>query len=240
MCFSSFASFSAGAGLISAGLICSYVALKRNSGYFPLTLMPLMTGIQQISEGIIWKNYELSGAIHTSYVAFLYLFFVWIFWPAWAGFSAGMLEPQKNRRRVLFGFSIFGLALGITLYVPYVWHPEWLHIEIVKHSIAYTNSCIIPDQYISRHMTYTVYLFLSCGPFLLSSHKSLQHFGATLAAFIPLVLVFFEYAYASVLCFFAALATIYVLRIVIWDTCKDPADEALEIIAEDAENHLAA
>lgn len=238
MCFSSFASFSIGTGLIGVGSFCTYLAIKRDIRYLPLSLMPIAVGIQQLSEGMIWKNYENGNLTAISELAFLYLFFVWVFWPAWAGLSSASLEPQKNRRRVFYGFSTLGLALGLSLYVPYIQHPDWLHVEVIRHSIAYSNSCLIPDQYLPRNLTYAIYMFFISAPLLLSSHKNLRFFGATLVIFVFFTYFFFLYAYASVLCFFAALSTLHILYIVTSDSCKDPADVAFELAAGDNQNHM--
>lgn len=232
MCFSSFASFSVGAGLIGAGAVCICAAFKKDKKYLPLAAMPLIAGLQQIVEGMVWKGFE-SGQVQTAYTyAFLYVAFVWLFWPSWTGFSAGALEPQFVRRRVFYLFGAAGLVLGLSLYVPYLFHPEWLKVEVIRHSIAYSNSCLLPDYVMPRNATYALYMFFICAPLFLSSHASLRFFGATLLIFVPLTMAFFLYAYASVLCFFAALASIHILYIVAGDRCRDPSERFNRIANE--------
>jgi len=236
MCFSSFASFSFGTGLVGVGLLCSGKAIKSDLRYLPLAIMPLAVGIQQIAEGMIWRGFEnYDTSMITSY-AFVYLFFLWMFWPRWAGFSAAMLEPEKSRRYVFLGFALTGLALGASVYIPYIWHPDWMHVAVKRLSIAYTNECMLTDQIVPRNMVHAFYLFVVCAPLLLSSHSNLRFFGATLLIFVPIAFFMFSYAFASVLCFFAALSCLHILYIVMSDKCADPNLERLARIEDSKDN----
>lgn len=236
MCFSSFASFGFGTALVATGLICSTKAIKSDLRYLPLAIIPLAAGFQQIAEGMVWRGFESDNLSMVTSYAFLYLFFLWMFWPSWMGFSAAMLEPERKRGYVFLGFALAGLALGASVYVPYIWHPDWMHVAVRRLSIAYTNKCMLTDQFIPRDMVHAAYIFLVCAPLLLSSHSNLRLFGATILIFVPISLFMFSYAFASVICFFAALSCAHILYIVMSDKCADPNLERLKRIEDSKDN----
>jgi hypothetical protein len=112
--------------------------------------------------------------------------------------------------------------LGLVLYLPNFWNPEWLKVSIINHSIAYQYT-FITDNTLPRAIPYLLYLSLIALPPLLSSHRALNIFGAGLVAFVPLTYFFFYYAHVSVLCFFAAGMTLYIIYVILHDKCKTTA-----------------
>jgi hypothetical protein len=94
-------------------------------------------------------------------------------------------------------------------------------VSIVRHSVYYR--CIfLPDAYFPRVITSFVYLALVGLPPLLSTHPSLRLFGAGLVLSTVLTYLFFSYAEISVLCFFAAALTLYIVYIILCDRAKSP------------------
>ncbi|MCE7886703.1 MAG: hypothetical protein DYH13_04270 [Alphaproteobacteria bacterium PRO2] len=183
-----------------------------------MALMPLFVAIQQFFEGLAWVSAEnnLPDALYSAALA--YMFFVWVFWPSWVPYMTSILEPQEKRRRLLSALSLTALFFGLFLYVPYFFHPAWLQAQILCHSIDYKTT-LISDQFIPRPLTALIYLaFVGATP-LLSSHRQVKNFGRSLIFFIPLTYFAYSHAYISVLCFFAAMATIQLVYIISEDKC---------------------
>lgn len=220
MCFSAEASFATATILLIGGAYCIHAAREAEPEYKALAIMPVAVGIQQFLEGMVWTNASCGQIGLMNWYSFLYLFFMWIFWPSWTAVAAAALETNNKTRQILRGMAVLGLILGLSLYVPYAFHPEWLNVEIVQHSIAYSNDFLLPDFLIPRNLTYALYLFFVAAPMLISSHRHLRLFGLSLVVFVPVTYVLFIYAYASVLCFFAALSTIQIIYIIVGDRCQ--------------------
>lgn len=233
MCFSPYASFGFGSALIGIGVYTIAKAAKTDSRYLALAAIPFAFGIQQIAEGMVWRGFEHNDMSTVRSYAFLYLFFVWMIWPIWAGFAAAMLETHQRHRYFFYGLALAGLLLGGSVYIPYIWHPDWMQVQIARFSIAYTSVCALPDQIFSPNLADAIYLFLACAPFLLSSHHSLRIFGAMLVLFIPITYLTYLHAFASVFCFFAALSSAHIAYIVTANRCPNEDLQRLNLISEE-------
>jgi len=73
-----------------------------------------------------------------------------------------------------------------------------------------------------RQVTYFIYLAIIGLPPLLSSYWHMRIFGLALIISVTLTYFFFVYAATSVLCFLGALATLYILFIILRDKCPKP------------------
>ena len=56
MCMSEPVSFVAGSALLVGGAYAAWKAYKINMRYFPVALMPVLAGIQQMMEGHVWMG----------------------------------------------------------------------------------------------------------------------------------------------------------------------------------------
>lgn len=213
MCISAAVSFSLSGALAVAGGACLHQAYKEDSRYALLAFFPLLVAVQQAAEGFVWLGLDRNDLALVRGSALFYLFFVWIIWPVWVPLMIRALERDCLRRRIFLIFALCGFVLGFVLYLPNYFHADWLQVAAVKRSIAY-RCALLTDYYIPRPVTYVAYLSLIALPPLLSSQASLKIFGALLAAAIPITYLFFSYAHISVLCFMAALVTIYVVCVV--------------------------
>jgi hypothetical protein len=91
-------------------------------------------------------------------------------------------------------------------------------VQVLCHSLNYETR-LIPDQFMPRLFTTMLYLALVGGAPLLSSHRQIRLFGWSLIFFVPVTYLIYSYAYISVLCFFAAFATVHLIYIVAMDKC---------------------
>ena len=101
MCFSAHASFAAGAALLPAGVYCVRSALRKDTRYTLLALVPVVFGIQQVSEGFVWLGLEQDDAALVRHASVMYLFLALAFWPCWIALS--LLVPEtRPRQKKLF------------------------------------------------------------------------------------------------------------------------------------------
>lgn len=218
MCFSETVSFIGGGGLVTAGAYCSYKAIKINPRYLPAAIMPILAGIQQWFEGHVWMGFNHNESAMISWAALGFIFFSWLAWPVLVPLLTGMLEPDKKKKRIMYGFSIVGGILGLVMYLPYVLYPDWLTVDVARHSLVYGDK-MLTDSFMPRKLTYFFYLAIIITPTLLSSFRHMRMFGATLIGIVAVTYFFLTYAYISFFCFLAAAGTIHLMYIIIGDKC---------------------
>lgn len=218
MCVSASLSFGMAGLLVVGGAFAVHKARETDARYVPLALFPVLVGVQQALEGFVWTGAE-TGASYLRVAALGYLFFTWMVWPGFVPYMTARLEEKKKKRKLFLHFAQAGLLLGLILYLPNFWRPDWLNVEIVSHSIAY-QCTFITGAALPRAVPYLLYLSLIALPPLLSSHRALNIFGAGLVAFVPTTYFFFHYAHVSVLCFFAAVMTLYIIYVILEDKCE--------------------
>lgn len=219
MCVSAPVSFSLGGLLIAGGAFCLVKTRHGGKAYLPLSLMPVAVGMQQMTEGVVWHGLQhgQSGIVYAA--ARIFLLFVWLFWPSWTAFMTASLETNAATAHFLRRLSAAGLMFGIVMYTPYTLHPDWLSVSVNGHSIAYTP-ILLTDGFLPQNLIYAIYLLLVGAPPLLSSHPALRVFGAGLLLAVPVTYFIYYLAAYSVLCFFAALMTLYLAWIVAYDRCE--------------------
>jgi len=199
MCFSATASFTLSGVLGITGAASIARTTAPDARLF--AAIPLLFGLQQFAEGIVWTT--MGDPIHvplheSAVVSFLALALV--IWPLWAPLSLWLIEPRGLRRRVLMSFFILGVIIAaIALRLLLQWEP----IAVVAgHSIDYKHATM--GFKISEWALLLVYSLPTVGSFFVSSRTMVRAIGLTL--FVSLILAFLikREALTSVWCFFAA------------------------------------
>src|SRR5688572_13898863 len=110
MCFSATASFTTGALLLVAGVSTWRMAASALDR--PLAAVPLLFGIQQVVEGLVWVGLEGGPGPLQALLLQVYAFFSHVLWPAYIPIAAWLVELQRGRRRALAATAAGGLVLG--------------------------------------------------------------------------------------------------------------------------------
>lgn len=203
MCFSATASFIASGGLATAGAI-SLRASKKSERL--LATIPILFAVQQFIEGLQWL------APHPSPVCQVYgygfLAFALIIWPTYVPIAAHNLEQDAKRKRILAWFVGAGVLYSTMLFVVLL--QDQLSISILPKGIFYGIE--IPFE-----MTLgSIYLLITCGSILLSTHPFFKWFGSAMVASALFTFEYFRSTFISVWCFFAAILSlsicVYLLR----------------------------
>ena len=198
MCFSATASFVAGTSLSAIG-IATLTNAKRKSE-IPFATIPLLFGIQQLIEGVIWLTFARDAPLLKQTMTYAYSGFSHVLWPIYVPFAIGVLEVARWRKKALAAFEIAGLSVGLYLLYFIVTRP--VVAQVVGKHIVYDS----PHFYITAVMM--LYLSATCVSAFLSSHKFVNLFGAlTLLSFIAAYATYLR-ALVSVWCFFAALLSV--------------------------------
>ena len=210
MCFSATASFTAAAVLLPVAAYTIGTALKTDRRYLGFAIFPLFFGIQQVLEGGLWMEIGQADPAQSHLYALGFLLFAYFVWPFLVPFAAFLIEPRRNRRVVFLALSVFGLLLGLSLFAPLLFNPDWVPLRIVKHSIDY-NSRLIWEGVVPYSVIRVVYACIVCLPLLFSSAKHIRIFGVIITLSVIAGFAFAHYAFTSVWCFMAALVSSYLL-----------------------------
>lgn len=212
MCFSAEVSFASAAVLLPAGAIAIKRARESNRSLVPLAALPLLFGLQQFFEGLVWTGNTVSSPAMIERYSLAYMFFSWLAWPVWVPFSTYFLEPC-GRRHVYLLFAILGGMVGAIQYIPYFAHEGWLVTKFLPHAISYQGTVLF-DYIMARELTYAIYLFVIIVPLVTSSNRQARVFGALIAVAALATYLFFTYAHISVFCFGGGLMSLYIVSIV--------------------------
>lgn len=193
MCFSATASFVAGGALSAVGSVM--VARAKTKKELPLASIPLLFGIQQLIEGVVWLSFG-TPALGTA-TTYAYALFSHVLWPIFVPFAVLAIETDPARKKMLRLTFLAGASVGLYFLHSILTDPLTAHI--VHDSIAYRSPHLYPFT------TIVLYLVATCGSCLVSSHKIINIFGVVLALSFALAAWFFIETFFSVWCFFAAI-----------------------------------
>lgn len=201
MCFSATACFTAGTALSAVGAVT--VTRSRGKAELPLALVPLLFGIQQISEGFLWVSLNNGLAGLQVWTTYIFSMFFHVFWPIFVPFAILLVEPSERRRRALRVFLAMGTGVGLYLLFFILRSPVTARVE--GRSIFYDS----PHFFIMGALV--VYLLATCVSGLFSSHRCINLFGGL--AFILAVAAYqvSVKTFVSVWCFFAAILSLLIV-----------------------------
>ena len=209
MCFSATASLSASGviGAIGAGTI-----RKADPADRLFAIIPILFAIQQVFEGIIWLGFSMRAFEHLRTIAtMVFLIFAWAIWPAYIPFAIASLETDEKRKGILNSLRIPGLIAGIGAIIPiFISGPQ---PHIMDFHIDYSLQSNIPNQTIL--MAYNaMYLLCTLVPMFISSRKGMTAYG--LANLLGLIIagMFYQSSVPSTWCFFSAIFSIMIFRII--------------------------
>lgn len=213
MCFSAAASFTTAGVLLPLGVHAVRKSREVGHGYTPLAAFPLLFGVQQAFEGLLWLALGGNESPDAHAVALVYLFFAYFLWPGFVALAVWRLEPEELRRRVYLAISALGFAFGSVLYVPLLVNDGWLKIALVRDSILYEPTLLLDALQLpfTVPVSYASYALLVTVPLVTSSVRSVRVFGAIVLASVIVSAAAFEYAFVSIWCFFAALLSLYIV-----------------------------
>ena len=211
MCFSPTVSFVSSAVLIPIGLASSIFAAKRHKKAFLLSLTPILFGIQQASEGMVWLGLQNNNPWMANTFALCFLFFALFLWPFWTPLSINALEERGGaRKKIMQGFVALGFFLGLYLYLPLFFQPHFFRPEVFRSCIKYNEMFLYVTTIPLQRFVGLLYITIVVVPCLMS-YKLVKIFGALVFFAALFTYLSYMYAFTSVWCFFSAILSIYIL-----------------------------
>ena len=204
MCFSTEASFTAGALLTTVGAVSW--GKSSTTPQRVLSCIPVLFGAQQLSEGFVWLSLthdSLASWEKPATIAFL--FFAMVLWPILAPTAVWLLEPDPKRQPWLG--AMVGLGGLLSVYLGYCLSHFHVQANLDCRHVQYDLNFPESLNFISGPLYFVVTVL----PPLLSSLKRVRVQGAVTIGTYLLAKGFFEHYVISVWCFFAAIVSAMVL-----------------------------
>lgn len=201
MCFSVTASYTAGAVLIGMGGVT--LGLVRDRRELAYAAIPLLFGVQQISEGLVW-SFSGSDQVWLAVLAStVFSVFSHVIWPAYIPIATWLMEPRPQRRRALGAITVVGGLVALYLLYSMIVVP--ITARISGGHVEYLS----PHYYAA--MTMTGYLLATAVCLMVSSLRWVRVFGLLAGLSFAFAYAVYSTWFISVWCFFAALMSVVVL-----------------------------
>lgn len=208
MCFSATASFTAGTLLTITGVASIVKSPHRSQLIF--AAIPLLFGIQQIAEGILWITLPNPQYLNIQKIfTYIFLFFAQILWPIWVPIAFFLLERNTKRKNmqkipILAGFVV-------ALYLLYCLLNYNVSAKIEQKHIAYIQD--YPSVF--RVYGFVFYGFSTIFPPFLSHFRRMWIFGIAVIISYVVSAIFYEHYVFSVWCFFASIISVITYLIIL-------------------------
>jgi hypothetical protein len=208
MCFSATASFTA--GVILTGIGVATIRKTHHRSQFLFASIPLIFGIQQLSEGILWltlPNPEYANI--QKIVTYIYVLFAQTVWPIWVPIAILLLEKEATRKNIQRFFVLSGLISG--LYLAYCLFTFNVEAKIIGKHIDYIQD--YPEN--TQIFSIVLYGLATIVPSFFSHIKRMWMLGVTILISYIITYIFFNQYVLSVWCFFSSIISLSIYAIMI-------------------------
>ncbi|MFZ1919307.1 MAG: DUF6629 family protein [Terriglobales bacterium] len=202
MCFSATANF-VGSGVLGAAGVVTLTKVKHRREVL-FAALPALFAIHQFIEGFVWLGLDgiLSPAVaHDMGAAFM--LYAQGLLPLLLPLSVMLFEPTRAARRRMLPFAVLGGAT--TLYILWALTAFPLQLYIRGNSIVYIN------QATNNTAVAVLYVIATCGSLFFSKIRMMVVFGAANLAILLIVMEIKRYAFTSLWCAYAAVASAIIL-----------------------------
>lgn len=211
MCFSPTASFVAGTALAGIGGVT--VAKARSKWEIPFAAIPLLFGLQQLTEGVVWLSLDNPAVLKPA--SFVFMLFSHVLWPTFIPLSVALMEPKAWRRWLLYGFV--GIGAVVSAYFLYFLAIEDVKTGVLNKSILYISPSFAVTFVLSP---YSVATCVSC---LFSSYRYANLFGVLTFLSAVAAYEFYDKTFVSTWCFFSAVLSVVIFLHIVRRSRADQA-----------------
>jgi len=202
MCFSATANF-VGSGVLGAVGVVTLTKVKHRRELLFASL-PTLFAIHQFTEGFVWLGLDgilSKQAAHNMGAAFV--LYAQGLLPFLMPLGVMLFERTRVRRRAMLPFVILGGLLMLYMLWGLAAYP--LQVWVQGNSIVYVNQ--------ATNMTWVavLYIIATCGPLFFSKVPMMVAFGAANLGILLVVMAVKRYAFTSLWCAYAAVASVIIL-----------------------------
>ncbi len=210
MCFSAAANFTGSGVLGTVGVLTLTKVRHRREVMF--ATLPLLFAIHQFTEGFVWLGLDgmLSPAV-TRAMAAAFMLYAQGLLPFLIPLSVWLFEPTAKARRRMLPFLVIGG--GTTLYMLWALTAYPFQVYVKNNSIVYINPAT------NNTAVAVLYVIATCGSLFFSKVKDMVIFGAANFIILLAVMAVKRYAFTSLWCAYAAVASVIILAY-FWKSIK--------------------
>lgn len=202
MCFSATANFVGSGVLAGVGVVTLTKVKHRRELLF--AALPTFFAIHQFIEGFVWLGLDgiLSPKVaHNMGAAFM--LYAQGLLPFVLPLSVILFEPDAKSRKRMLPFLVLGTLTALYILWALTAYPTEVFVK--GNSIVYIN------QATNNEVVAVLYVIVTCGSLLFSKVKDMVIFGIANMAILLLVMAFKRYAFTSLWCAYAAVASVIIL-----------------------------
>ena len=202
MCFSAAANFAGSSVLAGIGIATLTRVKHRRELLF--ASLPILFAIHQFIEGFVWLGLDgiLSQKVaHNMGAAFM--LYAQGLLPFLLPLSVLLFEPTAKARKRMLPFLAIGT--GTSLYILWALTAYQLEVFVKGNSIVYINPAT------NNTVVAVFYVIATCGSLFFSKIRMMVIFGAATLAILLIVMLFKRYAFTSLWCAYAAVASVIIL-----------------------------
>jgi hypothetical protein len=202
MCFSATANF-VGSGVLGTIGVVTLTRVKHRRELL-FAALPTLFAIHQFTEGFVWLGLDgiLSPAVaHDMGAAFM--LYAQGLLPFLLPLSVWLFEPNVKSRRRMLPFLLIGGATALYMLWALTAYPFQVYVK--GNSIVYINPA-------TNHTAVALlYVIATCGSLFFSKVKDMVLFGAANFTILLVVMGVKRYAFTSLWCAYAAVASVIIL-----------------------------
>jgi hypothetical protein len=202
LCFSATANFVGSGVLGTIGVVTLTKVKHRREILF--AALPTLFAVHQFIEGFVWLGLDgiLSPTVaHNMGAAFM--LYAQGLLPFLLPLSVLLFEPNVKSRRRMLPFLALGAATALYILWALTAYPLQLYIR--QNSIVYIN------QATNNTTVALFYVIATCGSLFFSKIRMMVIFGAANLAILLIVMEVKRYAFTSLWCAYAAVASVIIL-----------------------------
>jgi uncharacterized protein DUF6629 len=202
MCFSAAANF-VGSGVLSTVGVLTLTKVKHRRELL-FAALPTLFAVHQFIEGFVWLGLDgiLSPKV-THNMGAAFMLYAQGLLPFLLPLSVLLFEPDARSRRRMIPFLVVGSLTA--LYILWALTAYPLQVFIKGNSIVYIN------QATNNTVVAILYVIATCGSLLFSKVKDMVIFGIANVVILLIVMLVKRYAFTSIWCAYAAVASVIIL-----------------------------
>lgn len=202
MCFSATANFVGSAVLTTIGVVTLTKVKHRRELLF--AALPTLFALHQFIEGFVWLGMDgILRPVVAHDMGAAFMLYAQGLLPLLLPLSVLLFEPNLKSRRRMLPFALLGGAL--TLYILWALTAYPLQVFVKSNSLVYIN------QATNNTAVAVLYVIATCGSLFFSKIRMMVIFGAANMAILLTVMGVKRYAFTSLWCAYAAVASIIIL-----------------------------
>jgi len=202
MCFSAAANF-VGSGVLSTIGVVTLTRVKHRRELLFASL-PTLFAIHQFIEGFVWLGlYGMLSPTVTHDMGAAFMLYAQGLLPFLLPLSVFLFEPNGKSRQRMVPFLVIGTLT--TLYILWALAAFPTEIFVKGNSIVYIN------QATNNIYVAILYVIATCGSLLFSQIKDMVVFGIANVVILLAVMEVKRYAFTSLWCAYAAIASLIIL-----------------------------